>query len=498
MLRKTHIVLLMVYMINLVNAQNYKRNMFSANTFRYKQKIYVYGYEQEKAQLKFKCLSFTNKLELTDSCDFNLGNHTPADFVQISTDTLHDVLNFYFQPANQKNTVTLFRVNDSLRKICSSENYDANHINSISVFDDEKYYTSNNLYIIRSGNNDSVDKQFYLSKYQIQSMSKPFEYDFKWQFAFDRQYIHRAAILYADSFHVLIYAHVKNGSKKGQWILRINSQTGQLIKGTRLNGKIDERHYLVSNFIYNKKTRSIDLIGSIYGSEMINFSQKTYNFVNLSKRNTLFFISIDSLGEITSKTEKLIALPLQTNTGNSVISYHLKIRKFKKINGTDYDIWSDLYELTSPTTLAYYTSWHITIKPDDVGYAITPDKFFVCTKTLPKLINPKEDDTYGKFIMKDISEYDKFKYHAVLNPVIIETENDEFQNPFFILKKTDFTQAKKTYYYVFVGKRGLENKSILNTEQGQKSAMYFTQKLSYISFMTTPSDSEFELRSNKL
>jgi hypothetical protein len=46
---------------------------------------------------------------------------------------MHDVLNFYFQLANQKNVVSLLRVNDSLKQIATAENYDANHINSLAV-----------------------------------------------------------------------------------------------------------------------------------------------------------------------------------------------------------------------------------------------------------------------------------------------------------------------------------------------------------------------------
>lgn len=493
-----YIFFFLILSANPAISQTLKGKLLTANSFTYKQNIYVYGYEQTKETLKFRCLSYSNKLVIQDSADYNLGKYTPADFVDISVDTLHDVINFYFQLANQKNVVSLLRLNDTLGRICSTENYDANHINSLSAFDDEKYCYSNSLYIIRTSTNDTSGKQFYLSKYNIQSLTKPFEYDFKWQFAFDRQYIHRASVLYADSMHVIVYAHVNDGLKKGQWILRLNANTGELIKGTRLNSKIDQRHYLVSNFIYNKKSRSLDLIGNIYGSDMIDFVKKSSSFTNLSKRNTLFLISIDSTGEITTKTEKMIALPLQINTGKSVISYHLKIREFKKTNETDFDVWADVYELRSPTTLTYYSSWQFSIKPDDVDYAIIPEKFFVVTAALPKLINPAESDTYGKFLMRDIGDYDRFKYKSLLNPVVIKTGSDDLKNPFYILKKTEISNSTKTYHYVFMGKKGLESKTILKSEQGQKAQLYFFKNASYLSFTTNPANSEFELKLNNL
>lgn len=498
MLKSIYISVVSFALIHSITAQTYKRNLLSANSFTKGQDLYIYGYEQQKNNLKFRCFSFNKKLVQKDSIDFDLGNHTPADFVDISSDTLHGVVNFYFQEANQKNLVTLLRLNDTLGKICSTENYDANHINSLSAFDDEKYYYTNSLYIIKEVKTDTSSNQFYLSKYQIQNMNKPFEYDFKWQFAFDRQYIHRASVLYADSMQVIIYAHVNDGPKKGQWILRINAINGELLNGTRLNGKIDTRHFLISNFHYDNKTGNISLIGNIYGTEMIDFIKKTSNFLNLSKRNTLFFITIDASGDIKTKTEQLIALPIQINTGKSLISYHLKIREFKKISETDYDIWADMYELTDPKTLSYYTSWHITIKPNDVDYAITPDKFFICSKTLPKLISSSETDTYGKFIMKDISDYDKFKYKPLLSSVVVRTGNDDLQNPYYILKKTDISQATKIYYHVFMGKKELESKIILKAEQSQKANVFFINDLSYISFITNFANSEFELKLHKL
>jgi len=54
---------------------------------------------------------------------------------------------------------------------------------------------------------------------------------------------------------VIVYAHVFDGLKKGQWILRINANTGEIIRGTKLNAKGDQRHYLMSNFKIDKKVR---------------------------------------------------------------------------------------------------------------------------------------------------------------------------------------------------------------------------------------------------
>ena len=477
-------------------AQSFKKNLLSANSIQFHHTIYVYGYEQQKNELLFKCFAFDQTLHLKDSIDLNLGKHRPIDYLETSVDTTHDVINFYFQLADEKNVVTLLRLNDTLEKICSANNYDANHVNSIAVFDDETYIFKHDLFVIRT-HKDTSGTQFYLNKYQLKSLLKPFEYGDKWQFAFERQFIHHATVVYADSNDVMVYVNVNDGIKKGQWILRINTITGELIKGTRLGSKLDAKSYLYSNAIYDSKTKSIAVIGSIYEKEMIDFKKNNSNFINLSKRHQLFLICIDSLGEVISKTEKLIALPLQTNNQTFTTSYHLKIREFKKtVSG--FDVWADMYEQTLPNTFVYFSSWHMDIIPNELDYDITPSRFLIATKAIPKFISYTKGDTYGKFMLNNMSDYDVFKYKKPLNPVIIKTAMDDLGNSFFILKKTDILLGTKKYNYVFLGKKGLENKVLLECAKDQKGDMYFIKQTNYISFTDNIEHTAFEFMLKEL
>ena len=480
-----------------MKSQSIKQSLLLANSFTFRDSIYVYGYNQEKANLNFKCYSYNTQLQLKDSTVFGLGKYTPADFLEITTDTMHHVINFYFQLANQKNTVTLLRLNDSLKKITSTENYDANHINSLTAFDDETYYYKNDLYVIRT-NTDSLGKQFYLSKYVVKTMDKPFEYDYKWQFAFERKYIHRASVVFADTQQVIVYAHVFDGLKKGQWILRINSKTGEIIKGSKLSAKSDSRHFLLSNVIVDKKTKNIDVIGSIYDANLIDFKNNTSNFTNQAKNHKLFLITIDSLGDIITRAEKLFPLPIQTKSVDGLKSFHVKVREFKKLKDNNFDVWLDLYEQSKPLQFCYYSSWQLSISPDDVDYAFTPSKFFISTVAFPGFVSFNNGDTYGKFILKSITDYDKFKYSKPLNQFIIKTGLDDLNISFYILKKTDIMSSTKTFNYVFMGKKGLEKKVILKSEQGQKANMFFYKKNGYISFTTNTANTEFELKLNTL
>ena len=482
--------------INLKGQIN-KGNLLLANALPFHKMIYIYGYEQSKNNLLFKCYSYNYKLQIKDSISFALGKHTPADYLEISADTLHDVLNFYFQLANQKNVVTLLRLNDTLEKITSAENYDANHVNSLTVFDEEKYAYKEDMYIIRT-NNDSLGKQFYLSKYHVKKMDKPFEYDYKWQFAFEKKHIHRASVVYADTNQVIVYANVFDGLKKGQWILRINAKNGTIIKGTKLSAKNDSRLFLLSNVAIDKKLNSIDVIGSIYDANMIDFKNNTSNFTNQAKNHKLFLVTIDSLGDVITRAEKVFPLPIQTKTVEGLKSFHVKIREFKKLKDSNFDVWLDVYEQSKPLIFCYYSSWHLEISPDDVDYTFTPAKFYISTAAIPGFINFDKGDTYGKFILKDITEYDKFKYQQPLNPFIIKTGIDDLNNSYYVLKKTDLMASTKTYNYIFMGKKGLENKVILKSEQGQKANIYFYNNSSYISFTTNTANTEYELKVNTL
>lgn len=496
---KLNLYILLCCFASVINlrGQTIKRNLLFANAIPFHHNIYTYGYEQSKSSLIFKCYSYSYKLQLQDSISFILGKHTPTDYLEISADTLHDVLNFYFQLANQKNVVTLLRLNDTLEKITSTENYDANHINSLTAFDDEKYEHKEDMYIIRT-TKDSIGKQFYLSKYQIKTIDKPFEYNYKWQFAFEKKYIHRASVTYADSSLVLVYAHVFDGLKKGQWILRINAKTGEIIKGTKLSAKSDTRHFLLSNVVVDKKSKSIDVIGSIYDANMIDFKNNSFDFTNQAKNHKLFLVTIDSLGDVITRTEKVFPLPTQTKSVEGLKSFHVKIREFKKLKDNNFDVWLDIYEQSKPLILCYYSSWNIKVSAEEEDYIFTPSKFYISTAAIPGYISFAKGDTYGKFILKDITEYDKFKYQQPLNQYIINTGLDDSNNSYYILKKTDIISSTKTYNYVYMGKKGLETKIILKSEQGQKSTIYFYKKLGYISFITNKDNTEFELMLNSL
>jgi len=475
-----------------------KRHLLVAKSLFFHHQTVVYGYEERANQLWFKCYSFNNQLTLNDSLEISLGKHHAVDFLETWSDTLHDVINFYFQLSNQKNTVKLLRLNDNLEQMAFVENYDANHINSLMTFSNEKYLYEQDMYLIKT-TTDTSGKQFYLNKYKVLSMNKPFEYKDVWQFPFDRKHIHHASVVLANKDVVVVYVNIVDGAKKGQWILRLNSKTGALIKGVKISNKNDTRNFLVSESFYDNTNKQLEIIGSIYENEVIDFKTGSSSFINSEKKHKLFLVSIDSLGDIISKNEMALPIPIKVpQTKKTTSSYHLKVREFKKLSDGQLAIWADIFEQVKPAVFNYFTSWEFKLSRNETSYQIAPSTFSVCTSAINNFIGAQQTDYYGKWLLSNISDYDIFKCKPTSNHVVIRTGIDDTNQSFYILKKTDVTSGKKTYYHVFSVNNGLEYKVLLNSESGQHSNIYFLNKTQYISFLTNPENTLFELKINRV
>lgn len=480
-----------------VFSQVVQRALLRAGSCFYKHTIYVYGFEQRQERLVFRCFSYKSNLAQKDSAEFDLGKHAETQYLDISRDTLHDVLNFYFQLADQKNRVSLCRLDSTLKLLCTATDYDANHINSMTAFEDESYRYKQSLYVISTAE-DSTGKQFYLSRYDLKAMDKPFEYTSKWQYAFERKYIQRASVIAADSVQVILYAHVTDGLKKGQWILRVNARNGTLIKGTKLNAKGDERHYLYSKALYQATDRSLDIAGSSYPSAMIDFKKATADFKTLSATHQLFVLHIDSLGEVTSRFEKALPLPTAVSKpGTAATPLHFKIRELSKQNDKGFIIQADLYEQKQANVMSYYSSWQLKLTPVEESYSISTSTVYALPKLVPDLIGTTPGNSYGKIYLNSSSNYDKFEYALPSNPVLLHSRLDAGNNPILVLRKVNILNGQKSYLEVLSGKKGAELRALFNSVKNQASDIYIVGS-SYISFLSDPGNTGYTLKISSL
>lgn len=479
----------------LLCAQSAQKPLLRPGFLMFKHKLYAYGYLQVQKNLVFKCYSFNDQLQCKDSTELDLGAHAPSDFISISADTLHDVLNFYFQLANQKNEVSLLRTNASLQKLCTAPAIDANRVNTLAAFDDEKYTVGDATYVINTSG-DSLNRQFYLTKYRIRSFSKPFEDAQSWQFAFERQFIHRASVIYADSSVVMVYVNVSDSTKKGQWVLRINAANGQLIKGTRISIKGDNRNFLYSNALYDNKTRELTCIGNIYSQAEVDFKTGKSDFTGSGKRHQFFIVKIDSAGAVALRTEKAVPVPVASGALNAASSYHLKVRELYKTGDHQMAAWADVYELGPDHLLKYYSSWPITIAESDMGYDIAPGPFYVSSSAVPGLVSKSKNDLYGKMLLDDAMQYDRILYKKPVLPVLLKTGLDKDNKPFYVLVKTELNAGSSTFYMVSQGKKGLESKALLRCDKAKPAALFFSAPGTYTS--AQDSGAGFELKINSL
>lgn len=211
-----------------VSGQSINRTLLKPNSLYFRDNIYVFGFIQDKNDLNFKLYKASADLNKLDSVSNTIGKEKAENLLEITADTLHGYLNFYFQKVNSKNSATLVRYTDSLKLITKVENFESSKINSLTTFENEIYTYKSSTYTIRTSE-DSLGKQFYLTKFSVISPLKPFEYKQIWQYPLDKHNINTTHVFYADSEMVLMYVTITSGLKKGQWVLKINAQIYQTL-----------------------------------------------------------------------------------------------------------------------------------------------------------------------------------------------------------------------------------------------------------------------------
>ncbi|MBS1637080.1 MAG: hypothetical protein JST26_14275 [Bacteroidetes bacterium] len=460
-------------------AQSLSLPLINSHFLRYNSQLYVYGYKQQKTDLVFQCYKVSPALTITDSASVSLGKHLPADFLDITTDTLHDVLSFYFQKADQKNTATLWRLDPALHQLAYVENVDARRINTLTAFEDEKYAAGPSVYLVKTNGNEQ-NRQFFLSKFSVLSTGKPFEYKQDWQFAFERNYIHRASVVYANNDLVMVYVNVSDSSKKGQWLLKIDARSGELLKGIRLNKKNEAKNYLYSASVYNSKTKEFTCEGFVIDEAVLDFRKGTLQVAAWPKTTTVFMTRIDSMGQVAETFVKTLAMPLVPNKLNAQLTYHLKIRELQYFPTLKkMDTWFDVYEMGQDKVMKYFSSWYATRDESDINGALIPSAFYVSTSVIPGFIGSAKGDMYGKVWLGDGKQYDRFLYKKTLLPVVASTFINAAGNTVYILVKHDLNSGERTYQAVSMGKKGLEDKVLFRS--GKSSDIMLLNSGTYIS-----------------
>lgn len=456
-------------------AQGFRRPLTGAGSFFYKQHCYVYGFGNERSGLTLKVYRLSHDLKRCDSLSVPVGKDKVENYLEISADTLHNYLNFYLQKANSKNLASMVRLSDSLTQVAAAENFDVTKVNRLMAFEDEKYWYGNSVYTVRTAT-DTSGKQYYLNRYDVADAKKPFEYKDSWQFPYEKHHIHTVHVFYADSQIVLTYVTILSGLKKGQWIVKLNAENGQLIKGVKLNPKNDVRAFLMSGFHYDKKKKKLLVAGTIYSEAQLNYGTNSFTFNGLDKSSTFFFVSIDSLGENVIRNEKSVPLPIANlKPDPKKISFlHPKIKELNKKSAEDYITYCDLYSSNGQDLMfRYETGFYFSVTQSEMEAEMKmPEKLYSNTIGLTGLVTSDIKDLNGKMDLKSISDMDKFVSGKPLADVESVFSKDENGNPKWILKKSDIKTGNTTFYMVKVGPKGIESKTILESSKYNHPAVY--------------------------
>lgn len=448
-------------------SQSISLPLIKANSFYFRNNVFVYGFQKNKSETEFKIYKVNKELNKIDSLIILLDKEKPEDFLEISADTLHDYLNFYLQKINSKNLATLIRLNDSLKLMIKFNNIESNKINSLTAFENEKYTYNNTTYTIRNSE-DSTGKQFFLSRYDIISQQKPFEYKLIWQYPLEKKNINLAHVFYGNNESLYLYINIISGEKKGQWILKMDANSGKIHKGIKLNGKTDSRTYIYSNYFYDSKTKEILITGNIYNEQQVDFEEKQFAFTNLNKQNTFFFVTIDSLCEKINRNEKTV--PFAFNNikipSKELIFYHVRIKTIQKNSAGDFTAYCSLYKSVSGDILFLYeTGYYINLTLNESDVEFYADKINYSLNSLPGIVNSDKKDLSGKIELVNLMEFDKLLFFHPVSDIERAFGKDDLKNSKWIISKTDINTAKKTFYQINIGKKGPEHKIILENSK---------------------------------
>lgn len=491
------IFLFILFFPVIVSGQNISRALQKANSLYFRNNIYVFGFVQDKSDLSFKLYKAASDLSSLDSVSNSLGKEKTESFLEVTSDTLHGYLNFYFHKSNNKNLATLLRYNDSLKMIAKVENFESNKINSLTSFENEIYTYKNSTYTIRTSE-DSSGKQFFLTKYELISDKKIFEYKQSWQYPLEKRNINTARVLYADDNTLLMYVTILSGDRKGQWILKLNSRNGTIVKGIKLNSNGDERSYILSAFHFDVKNKQFLIAGNIYTKQQLDIETKNQAFTNLNKQNVFFFVRIDSAGGILSRDEKILPLVFATaaKPGSKPAApnmYHIKIKEIHKKSDTQFEMYCIVYRSAPSSLLFLYESGFVlNATIEELGAEIESGKIHNILASFPNLVNNDLKDINGKIELKSLHEFDKF----LIRKPVSEVENNyglSGLNPKWIICKRDAKTGLNSFYDVRIGFKGVESKEILKSDKYNHPAVYKTNNHSLLLFSSDSSDFIFNL-----
>jgi len=303
------------------------------------------------------------------------------------------------------------------------------------MFSNEVLYFKNTVYSIKT-ESDTSGNQFYLNKYLLKSETTNFDYEFKWQFPFERKNIHSAHIFYADKKNVFLYVTVQGGAKTGQWVLKLNSEEGKLEKATKLNDKGETNSYEFGDFFADKNYKSINLIGQKYTEAQFNPHENKLAISN-AVSTSVYYIEIDSLGELTVKQDFKIPInDVKTGTKKTSNNYILRFYGFSKNGNGGLSFTSDVFKSVNNNLCYVYCNTTV-FNAAPMDDKLTMEKNSISPNLLIEEYYSTSDklDINGKLCIDSLNQFEKLFYKPLTLPIRQQLKMDDKKNPLWILAK---------------------------------------------------------------
>ncbi len=401
--------------------------------------VYYFGFAENNNKLSFLCHSYDAQLVPIDSFVQELGSVKAEQYHEIGTDTSHGFLNFWFQKINDEKNVYYLRLDRKLRLIYFNEKAEAARINSIFIYDDDKLYYRDKVYVIRSPRDSS--HKFFLSCYALKDEKSFFDYEIKWGFRFYKFNYLRCKLLMADDEKVLVYVHALDGEKKGQYILSINAVNGELLKAAQFNDPESAvpYTYFFSDLAYKKESKEYFAAGVVtrQGAEA--------DLLNSKKPVQLFFIVLDERAEVKLRIDDLAVLPQTALKSKDFKAVCVRVKDIHVTEAGQTEIISEVAGSSDGKKFRPYGYWLVSFSYLGGEKMITVNEFYnVIDNPANKLITRQPNDINGVFIIKSAAENDKTLFLDHLQEVIVGAKAEG--SGLWLLAKRKDLNAKKIMY----------------------------------------------------
>ena len=416
-------------------SQNF--NLNQAGSCIFNKSIYCFGLSHNKGLDTLVIYQLNQQLNKLDSLELLVDKIDSHQYLNLSYDTLHDYLNIHLQESGVKH-LSIIRLSKKFKLIYYIKHVEVARLNNSDLFGKNKVYLKDDVFAIKSSK-DSSGEEFYLNKYKLKSENENFEYNQIWQYPFERKNINHIQILMVDTHVVCLKVSIYKGNKAGDWFLKINSKTGQLIKALKINDKNDISYLMPGSILYNKNEKYLHLIGQKISSNQYNPLSQKMSAVT-STVALIYFITIDSLDHMTYKKDfKIPLIDLQQGNKKTNNSYYIKFNRASLNASGKIIVETDLFKnenasncfLYSNTSVLnfWYDGENFQVEKLNIGTNLEIENYYRSNDKL---------NMNGKICVDSASQLNQIYSNDLVMPVKINYRTDENMNGYWLLKKSDF------------------------------------------------------------